>query len=128
MGQTWWLLSWLFADDLGELTRYHILYDGIISVVLFCLITFSMRVLIKAELKINPNPVDGFKFRLRATRAVILAFFIWAGYRTCKLFLIIAISGAGDQSLQGFHYGILLSLIVGIPAIFYNLLNYQKPE
>lgn len=128
MRTIYWLLDWLLEDDLGQLTKYHLLYDCITSILLFCLINFSMQVLIKAELKVNPDPTDGFKFRLRATRVVVFAFAIWIGYRLVKLILMSSIASDNDQFYHGWHYGILLSLIVGLPVIFYNLLNYQKPE
>jgi len=128
MRTIFWLLDWLLEDDIGELTKFHLLYDCITSVLLFCLINFSMRVLIRAELKVNPDPIDGFQFRLRATRVVIFAYFIWIGYRCVKLILTSAVASADDQYYYGWHYGILLSLIVGIPVIIYNLISYQKPE
>ena len=128
MRTIYWLLDWLLEDDLGQLTKYHLLYDCITSILLFCLINFSMQVLIKAELKVNPDPIDGFKFRLRATRVVIFAFVIWIGYRIVKLILITSLASDNDQLYHGWHYGLLLSLIVGIPVIMYNLLNYQKTK
>jgi hypothetical protein len=127
MRAIFWLVDLLLEDDVGQLTRHHLLYDVITSVLLFCLINFSMRVLIRAELKINPDPIDGFKFRLRATRVVIFAYSIWIGYRFVKLLLFSTLASADEQFYHGWHYGILLSLIVGIPVIIYNLINYQKP-
>ena len=102
---------------------------GIIA--LACATHFGMTVLIRAELKVNPNPVDGFALRWKATRAPMLCFMvavilIYAVYFRDYALTMDSFRGSGE-TLSTAAGKILVVAGISAPVILFDLFNYGKP-
>jgi hypothetical protein len=91
---------------------------------------FAMVVLIKAELRISPNPIDGFLFRWKATRAPVTCFiafiiFIYVVYFSDYHLTPDSFRGTGETFLI---IGGKILIVTGISflIILFNLFNYRK--
>ena len=107
-----------------------IINDLVGSVFVFCLINFPMKMLIKSELRINPQQEDNLAFRLRATKpvSIVLGLFIAAIYSVPVLgyFLIPNSSSFLHDALLQINPRILILLAVALPVILDNLLNFKR--
>lgn len=99
-------------------------------VFLVCVTHFAMLVLIRAELKVNPNPADGFLFRWKATRwpvmcLVAIIVFIYTVYFADYHLTLHSLDETGETF---FIAGGKLLIVTGIttPVIVFDLLNYNK--
>jgi hypothetical protein len=104
--------------------------DIIGIIFLVCATHFAMTVLIRAELKINPNPTDGLLLRWKATRAPMICLigfviFIYAVYFAGYHLTVDSFDGTGETLLI-IGGKILIVVCITVPVILFNLFGYHK--
>jgi len=96
---------------------------------IFCLMHFTMNALIKSQLMVNPNQKDGFLFRLKAAKAPIILLFLFIGaIYSIPLLGYVLVPKSRNIAFEGINTinkNVLIVVLIALPAIFYNLLNYR---